>query len=102
MHASPAARSPDVSTWALFVVFILGPCEVLIPQLMYPAAKGSWFGVLAVAGVFAMATTLTMLVVVGVAYCGVARIRFGWFERHANATAGACLVACGLALTLGG
>jgi len=25
--------------WALFLIFVFGPCEPLIPLIMYPAAK---------------------------------------------------------------
>lgn len=32
----------SVTPWALFVIFVLGPCEPLIPILMFPAAQGSW------------------------------------------------------------
>lgn len=88
--------------WTLFVIFVLGPCEPLIPLLMYPAAAGSWLGVAAVAGVFALATIATMLTVVLVGALGLARLRPGaGAERWAHAAAGAALAACGLAVTLG-
>jgi len=87
--------------WTLFVVFVLGPCEPLIPVLMFPAAKGSAWGVAAVATVFAFATIATMLGVVTVATLGLARLPGRSFERWSHALAGAALAACGVAVTLG-
>jgi len=109
-HAHPHdARAPGetglravLGPWTLFVIFVLGPCEPLIPLLMYPAAGGSWGGVAAVAGVFAFATIATMLTVVVVGALGLARLRLGaGAERWAHAAAGVALAACGLAVTLG-
>lgn len=87
--------------WTLFVVFVLGPCEPLIPILMLPAATGRRLGVLAVAGVFAAATILTMLVVVTIGAVGLSRLPSSSLERWSNALAGAALALCGAAVTLG-
>jgi sulfite exporter TauE/SafE len=88
--------------WTLFVIFVLGPCEPLIPLLMYPAAGGSWLDVASVAGVFAVATIGTMLTVVVAGALGLSRLRLGpGFERWSHALAGGALAACGLAVTLG-
>lgn len=87
--------------WALFVVFVLGPCEPLVPVLIYPAARGQWWGVVAVSAVFAAATIATMLVVVTVGALGLARLPASSFERWSHAAAGAALALCGAAVTLG-
>jgi len=87
--------------WTLFVVFVLGPCEPLIPILMYPAAAHDWWGVTAVAGVFALTTITTMLLVVTTGAIGLARLPGRSFERWSHALAGAALAGCGLAVTLG-
>jgi ABC-type nickel/cobalt efflux system permease component RcnA len=87
--------------WTVFVVFVLGPCEPLIPVLMYPAAGGDWWAVAAVAAVFALATVSTMLVVVGAGALGLARLGAAPLERWSHALAGAALAACGLAVTFG-
>jgi hypothetical protein len=88
--------------WTLFVIFVLGPCEPLVPLLMYPAADRSWAGVALVAGVFAVATIATMLVLVVAGALGLARLRLGaGAERWSHALAGAVLATCGLAVTFG-
>ena len=45
----------------LYEVITLGPCEVLIPLLMYPAAQESTLGMMLVTLVFGSSTLLTML-----------------------------------------
>jgi nickel/cobalt exporter len=100
---SPAPRQPTrrVTPWVLFLVFIFGPCEALIPVLMYPAAEGRWWGVVLVVAVFGLATVATMLVAVAVGYLGISRLPLGRLERFSHAFAGLALVACGLAIQLG-
>jgi len=90
-----------ITPWVLFVIFIFGPCEALIPVLMYPAAEGSWWGVALVVAVFGLATVATMLVTVTVGYLGISQLPLGRLERFSHALAGLALVACGLAIQLG-
>jgi hypothetical protein len=102
-HAHPhlGAAGRWLGPWSLFVVFVLGPCEPLVPLLMYPAASRSWAVVAAVAGVFAAATVTTMLGAVAAGSFGLARLPgFGW-ERWSHALAGAALALCGIAVASG-
>ena len=62
------------SQWLIFLVFVLGPCEPLIPLLMYPAAESSAAGILLVAGAFGVATVLSMLAAVSVALYSLRRL----------------------------
>jgi nickel/cobalt exporter len=91
----------SIAPWALFVVFVFGPCEVLIPTLMYPAAKSSWFGVIIVTSVFGAATIATMVGTVLLVRAGVNFIRLSVVERFAHAIAGATIFLCGLAIQFG-
>lgn len=99
-HAGGSARS--ITPWALFIIFVLGPCEALIPLLMYPAAQESGTLVVVVACVFGVVTMLTMLGAVTVALLGLQRIRFEGLEKYSHAIAGAAIVACGSAINFGG
>ncbi len=94
-------RLRSVTPWVLFVIFVFGPCEALIPILMVPAAAGSWWGVSLVVGVFGLVTVSTMLLAVTVGYLGISRLSLGRLERYSHALAGLTLVACGLAIQLG-
>jgi nickel/cobalt exporter len=91
----------QLTPWILFTIFVFGPCEALIPVLMYPAAEGHWWWVGLVALVFGVVTVTTMLVMVTLGCLGLARQPFGHFERYSHALAGLALVACSLAIQLG-
>ena len=84
--------------WWLFIIFVLGPCEPLIPLLMYPAAKVSVSGVLIVTLAFSLATITTMSVIVTLAFFGLKQVRFDFFERYAHALGGAIIALSGGAM----
>ncbi|MEH6549262.1 MAG: sulfite exporter TauE/SafE family protein [Pseudomonadales bacterium] len=84
--------------WAIFIVFVLGPCEPLIPLLMYPAAKESVTGMVMVTGVFGLVTMLTMLGAVAIVGVGLNKIKLPRMERFGHAMAGATLASCGSAI----
>ena len=100
VHLAPAAKS--ITPWALFVIFVLGPCEALIPLLMYPAAQQSGYLVLTVAVVFGVVTMITMLGAVAVGLLGLKRIKLTGLERYSHAIAGAAIVLCGSAINFAG
>jgi sulfite exporter TauE/SafE len=94
----PVGSLKSITPWALFVIFILGPCEPLIPVLMYPAAQHSVAGTVAVVLAFAAATLATMLAVVYLATRGLERLPLDTAERYSHALAGAALSLCGLGI----
>jgi hypothetical protein len=101
-ESAPAAlEAASLTPWVLFTIFVFGPCEPLIPLLMYPAAEGSWGGVALVGGVFGVLTVTTMLGAVWVGYVGLSRLSFGRMERYSHALAGLAVLACGAAIQLG-
>jgi nickel/cobalt transporter (NicO) family protein len=86
----------SLTPWILFTVFIFGPCEPLIPLLMYPAAKGNMTGVVWVTAVFGAATIMTMLGMVLISSMGIKFIPLGRLERYSHALAGATICLCGI------
>jgi hypothetical protein len=84
-----------MTPWVLFVIFAFGPCEALIPLLMYPAAKIDLTAILLVVIVFGVATIATMLTVVSVLLAGVQQVKFEGLSRYSHALAGSALVICG-------
>ncbi|MBA7691456.1 hypothetical protein ES703_100001 [subsurface metagenome] len=97
-HVHNGKSSSSITPWALFAIFVFGPCEPLIPILMYPAAKNSFFGVLLVALVFGTATIATMLGAVLLANAGVNFLPLAKVQRFAHVIAGATILFCGLAI----
>ncbi len=107
VHAEtePADKSADsaasMTPWVLFTIFLFGPCEPLIPLLMYPAAEGSIGGAVLVAVIFSLVTIATMTSIVAFAYLGVGALPFARLERYSHAVAGFVVMACGAAIKIG-
>ena len=97
-HVHQEEGKVSLTPWVLFTIFVLGPCEPLIPILMYPAAKSSVFGVVMVAGTFSIITILTMLTVVLLASAGLKLIPMARMERYSHALAGAAIFLSGMAI----
>lgn len=95
-HHMPGNK--DVTPWVLFTIFIFGPCEPLIPLIMYPAAKHSMGGVILVAATFGLVTITTMLGIVLISIYGTNLIKLHRVERYAHALAGSIILSCGLAI----
>jgi len=97
-HIHKSAKAGTLTPWILFTIFVLGPCEPLIPLLMYPAAKHDLQGLLLVTGVFAVLTIGTMLAVVMISVYGLQQLRTKHLERFMHAIAGATIFFSGLAI----
>lgn len=99
-HVHSAGGSAKLTPWVLFTVFVLGPCEPLIPLLMYPALRSSPIGVVYVTAAFAAATIFTMTGIVALLSFGVQFVKLGRFERYAQAVAGGVIALSGLVVIL--
>ncbi|MFC1941530.1 sulfite exporter TauE/SafE family protein [Chloroflexota bacterium] len=92
------SKSGSLTPWILFTIFIFGPCEPLIPLVMYPAAKGDMLTVTIVAFAFGLTTISTMLGVVLASSYGLARLPLGKLEEYSHALAGLTILLCGGAI----
>ncbi len=101
VHVHEAGSKKPVTPWVLFVIFVFGPCEVLIPTLMYPAYKGSVWGAALVVIVFTIATLTTMTMAVLVGRRALKYVPGGKLERYSHALAGLALVVCGVSMQVG-
>ena len=93
VHDTPAKA--NITPWILFTIFVFGPCEPLIPILMYPAAQSSWGEMVLVASVFSVITIGTMMTVVLLAAKGFSFLPMGKLERYSHALAGFIIFASG-------
>lgn len=84
--------------WSLFIIFIFGPCEALIPLLMYPAATHSYTSMLFITLLFSLATISTMLVMVTSGTYGLSFIKIKRIERYSDLFAGSAIFISGLAI----
>ncbi len=97
-HVHEGAKSGDLTPWVLFTIFVLGPCEPLIPLIMYPAARSSLGAAALVALVFGITTIATMVGLVMAACHGLSRIPFPHIQRYSHALAGLAILLCGGAI----
>ena len=97
-HVHEAANAPNITPWVLFTIFVFGPCEPLIPLVMYPAAQSNWVGLALVTGTFGGVTILTMLGLVLLSTFGISFLPLGKVERYTHAIAGAAITLCGAAI----
>ncbi|MBN2342446.1 MAG: sulfite exporter TauE/SafE family protein [Deltaproteobacteria bacterium] len=99
-HPHDSAHTHSRTFWALFTIFILGPCEPLIPMLMFPAASHSIGAIVLVAAVFSAVTILTMIACVLLAYMGFELFEFKIVQRYVHAFSGFAIGASGLLIML--
>ena len=88
----------NITPWILFLIFVFGPCEVLIPLLIYPAAEHNTLGIALVSILFGTATILTMLTIVLLGYKGTSLIKIKNQERYMHLFAGLIILIAGLGM----
>ncbi|MFC2170246.1 sulfite exporter TauE/SafE family protein, partial [Acidobacteriota bacterium] len=95
-HVHDNGKRANLTPWILFTIFVFGPCEPLIPLVMYPAAKHNIGGVVLVTLSFGLATILTMLTIIVISSWGANFLRLGRLERYVHVLAGAMIFISGL------
>jgi len=98
VHDQEVESQRSLTPWALFVIFVLGPCEPLIPILMYPAATNSIWGLTLVTLIFSVVTIATMVLMVYLAVRGIRLLPIRRIERFTHAIAGVTILGSGLAI----
>jgi len=99
-HSHPHGLRSGLTPWVLFTIFVFGPCEPLIPLIMYPAAKNNMLSVAIVASVFGLITISTMLTIVLASSYGLARLPLRRLEKYSHALAGLAILLSGGAIKL--
>jgi len=89
------AEKVNITPWIIFLIFVFGPCEVLIPLLMVPAYTHSVAGMASVALIFSIGTIITMMTVVYLGHRGVSLINFRHQERYVHLLAGVVILISG-------
>ena len=84
--------------WILFLIFVFGPCEPLIPVLMYPAAENNIAGSVVVSLLFSIVTIATMMGIVLAFKLGLSRINLKPVEKYSNLIAGGMILLSGIAI----
>jgi len=91
---SPRERY-KVTPWVLFIIFLLGPCEPMIPLLYFPAAQNNWQGMCLLIAVYTCITLATMLLMVILGHYSISFIKMEKLGRFVHALGGLSLFVCG-------
>jgi len=106
VHEHDHAGSPEGSVaswksltpWILFLIFVLGPCEPLVPLFFASAVSGTWHEVVLVTVGYSVATLATMHAVVTLMWLGLRAIPLGPLEKWSSTAAGALILVAGVAM----
>jgi len=82
IHLKKSEPDKKITPWILFIIFIFGSCELLIPFIMYPAAKHSTIGI------FAIVTISTMLTIVLSFFYGLSLLPAQGIEKYSHTITG--------------
>ena len=88
----------NTTPWILFLIFVFGPCEPLIPILMYPAAKSDVSGAVFVSILFSVVTIATMMSIVLAFKLGLNKINLKPVEKYSHLIAGTMIFLSGIAI----
>ncbi|WP_310558370.1 hypothetical protein [Flavobacterium sp.] len=101
-HGSPIPTSERhrVTPWVMFVIFLLGPCEPMIPLLFFPAAQHSWHGMVLLVAVYTFFTLVTMVTMVVLGYYSISFFKTEQLEKHMHFLGGLTLFICGAGMVL--
>ena len=84
-----------LTPWVMFIIFLLGPCEPMIPLLFYPAASNSLYGMMLLIAVYTIVTLVTMSGLVLLGYFGIGFFQTSKLERYMHALGGLAIFICG-------
>jgi len=98
LHVHDAKGKSGLTPWILFTLFIFGPCEPLIPIVMYPAAKHQFQDLIIVTTAFSLVTIGTMLTIVTISFYGIKMIPMRFLEKYTHILAGGTIFLCGIGM----
>ena len=84
-----------VTPWVMFLIFVLGPCEPMIPLLYFPAAQNSWWGMAVLIIVYSVCTLACMLFMVLLGFYGFAFANTQKLEKYVHVLGGLTIFICG-------
>lgn len=96
MHIHHNKKS--IAPWILFIIFIFGPCEPLIPMIMYPVSQHNTHMAILLSLLFSLTTIITMLVIVIISSYGLSLVSFKKLEKYSYALSGLIIFLCGIGI----
>jgi sulfite exporter TauE/SafE len=93
-HDSEYDQLSNYFPWALFIIFVLGPCEPLIPMIMVPSLRQDVVTIMLLVAIFGFTTIITMLGMVLAGAYGLRRISLRVPERWSFVSVGIMIILC--------
>jgi sulfite exporter TauE/SafE len=87
-----------VTPWVMFIVFLLGPCEPMIPLLSFPGAQRSLAGMVMLIVVYTLITLSTMLLMVLGGYYGFSILKLNKLQQYIHPLSGLTILLCGTSM----
>lgn len=94
----PATEKYAVTPWVMFIIFVLGPCEPMIPLLYFPAAKNSTTAVIVLIVVYTLFTLLAMILMVTCGFVGLSFFNTSKLEKYIHLLGGITITICGIGM----
>lgn len=91
-----------VTPWVMFIIFVLGPCEPMIPLLYFPGIQHSWWQMSMLVVIYTICTLAAMLGMVILGYYGSSFLKVHTLERYVHALGGATIFICGAGMVFMG
>ncbi len=89
-------KNKNLTPWLIFIIFVFGPCEPLIPLIVYPAVNLNTMAVIMVAVVFSVVTIAVMEIIVFLGIYGINFIPAHKLQIHIHTIAGLSILLCGI------
>ncbi|MBR1648098.1 MAG: hypothetical protein IJ689_00690 [Alphaproteobacteria bacterium] len=99
-HGGENPQDKNITVWVMFIIFVLGPCEAMLPILTAASVLGT-SALITSTLLFSVATIATMLSAVLCGYIGLQTLRFQKLENYAHELAGITIMACGAMILCG-
>ena len=99
-HYLPDGDQPNVTVWVVFIIFVFGPCEALLPILTASSVLGA-SAIISSTIIFSLATIGTMMLTVTLGLLGMKAFHFQKMEKYAHEIAGGTIMTCGVAILCG-
>lgn len=98
-HSHIMDHHKATTIWALIAIFLLGPCEPLIP-LMFIAVQFEWQAIVVISISFSLVTISMMVLQAYLAFRGVKLLRAKVWAKYTHVFAGIIIAATGAAVML--
>lgn len=98
----PSTERHKVTPWVMFIIFLLGPCEPMIPLLFFPAAQHSLHGMMLLIIVYTSFTLITMITMVCLGYYSISFFKTEKLEKYMHALGGITVFICGAGMVFMG